>query len=255
MAITISKLKKRKSKNIIKIIYWAIIILLTFWLWNLTIPSIAIWYIWKKTKWDKRKKIIGTVFAVILFVLLTGLCFYFNKSYHSELIDSNTPIQASQTQSFHKEQIQKQSIPDKIESLADFENSQFCRDLKCNKEDSWQLRSGGIYHSYTEIFLGGDKYNYISVGIATENKQATEFELMYFGRELSGLKQSDLEIAYKLLNSIDSTRDINFVKNYIIKNIEKEIFQIKDVSPISWGLFNIYAGKIGQQTISIEKIK
>ena len=116
------------------------------------------------------------------------------------------------------------------------------------------MRSGGVNHSYY-ISLGGDKYNYITVEITIENKQATDFGLMYYDRELSGLRIGDLEIAYKLLNSIDSTRNINSVKNYIIQNIEKEIFQINKVSPISWGLFNIYAGKIGQQIISIERIK
>jgi len=91
--------------------------------------------------------------------------------------------------------------------------------------------------------------------VTIENKQVTGFGLMYFDRELSGLRPGDLEIAYKLLNSIDSTRNIDSVKNYIIQNIEKEIFQIMQVSPISWGIFNVYTGKVGQQIISIKRIK
>lgn len=168
--------------------------------------------------------------------------------------EKNSTSEIDQSQSSHKQQLQKQPVSDKIESLADFENSQFYRDLKCNKEDSWQLNSGGINHYYY-IPLDGDKYNYITVEVVIENKQAIHFGLMYYDRELSGLRSGDLEIAYKLLNSIDSTRNINSVKNYIIQNIEKEIFQINEVSPISWGLFNVYAGKIGQQTISIDRLQ
>ena len=190
--------------------------------------------------------IIGIFSLIIITMIVVGG--------DSEKKESITPIQTSQTQNSQKQQIQKQPISDKIENLTDFENSQFCKDLKCNKEDSWQLNSGGVNHSY-HIPLSSDKYNYITVEITIENKRATDFGLMYYDRELSGLSSDDLEIAYKLLNSIDSTRNIDSVKNYIVQNIEKEIFQINKVSPISWGLFNVYAGKIGQQTISIDRLQ
>ena len=166
--------------------------------------------------------------------------------------------ETSQPQVFQERESQNnqsQSPPEKIETLADFENSQFCRDSKCNEEDSWQLNSGGINHSYAKIPLSGDKYNYITIEVTTKSEQVTGFGLMYFDRELSGLRSGDLEIAYKLLNSIDSTRNIDSIKNYIIQNIEKEVSQINQSSPILWGPFNIYAGKVGQQIISIEKTK
>lgn len=188
---------------------------------------------------------LGMIILIIMIIMILGD----NNNNEKKPVSEIDQPQVSQEQ-----QNQKQPISDKIESLADFENSQFCRDLKCNKEDSWQLHSGGTNHYYY-IPLGDDKYNYITVEIVIENKQAIHFGLMYYDRELSGLRSGDLEIAYKLLNSIDSTHNINSVKNYIIQNIEKEIFQINKVSPTSWGSFNVYAGKIGQQTISIDRLR
>ncbi len=194
-----------------------------------------------KNKWGW---IVGGIILLVVIIVIADE--------NEEKSAPTNQLQFSQEQPSQKNQLQ--SLPDKIETLADFENSQFCRDFKCNKGDSWQLSSGGINHFYS-IPLGGDKYNYITIEIVTENKQVTEFGLMYFDREVSGLSPSDLEIAYKLLNSIDSTDSIDSVKNYIIQNIEQENFQIRQVSPILWGTFNVYAGKIGQQTISIERVK
>lgn len=67
---------KEKQKDISKIVYWAILILLTFWIWYLTIPLIAIWYIWKKTNLEKKKK--WTTTGLILFLLF---CFGIYKIY------------------------------------------------------------------------------------------------------------------------------------------------------------------------------
>jgi hypothetical protein len=194
-----------------------------------------------KNKWTW---IIGGIVLLIIIMISGG---------EEKSVSETSQPQVSQEQQSQNNLLQ--SPPEKIETLTDFENSQFCRDFKCNEEDSWQLNSGGVNHSYAKILLSGDKYNYITVEVTTKNKQVTGFGLMYFDRELSRLSPGDLEIAYKLLTSIDSTRNIDSVKNYIIQNVEKEIFQIKQNSPILWGTFNVYAGKIGQQTVSIERVK
>lgn len=193
-----------------------------------------------KNKWTW---VIGGVILLVIMIASGG---------ENQSMPTTTQSQLSQQQEKQNNQLPS---PEKIETLADFENSQFCRDFKCNEEDSWSLNSGGINHSYAQIFLGGDKYNYITIEVTTKNEQVTGFGLMYFDRELSGLRSGDLEIAYKLLNSIDSTRDIDSIKNYIANGIEKELSQINQSSPISWGSFNIYVGKVGQQIISIERTK
>ena len=170
-----------------------------------------------------KNKWVWVIGGVILLVIIAS-------AGKEQSVPTTVKPQLSQEQ---KNQNTQLPPPEKIETLADFENSQFCRDFKCNEEDSWQLSSGGINHSYAQILLGGDKYNYITIEVTTKNNQVTGFGLMYFDRELSGLRSGDLEIAYKLLNSIDSTRSIDSIKNYIIQNIEKELSQINQSSPIS----------------------
>ncbi len=71
------------SKDFIKVLKWIFIILLgliAVVIWYIAVPVIIIWAIWKKTKWDKKKKIIGTGLALVLIALLLGLNSYINRA-------------------------------------------------------------------------------------------------------------------------------------------------------------------------------
>lgn len=194
-----------------------------------------------KNKWGW---IIGGVVSFVIVVMLTGE----DRKSVSEI--SQLPISQDQPQ------IETHLPSDKIKTLSDFDYSQFCKDYNCKKTDSWALNSGGVNNTYDiQDTNARDKYDYIGIEITTENNLTMNFGLMYFGREDSKLTQNDLQIAYKLFESIDSTQNTNLVKNYVAQNIEKNISQINKAKPIIWGLFNVYAGKIGQQTLSIEKTK
>ncbi len=67
--------------------------------WYISIPAILIWYIWKKSKWSKNKKYIGTVFAIVLFCVLVGFYVYFSRTPSLEIAEPNDgfTIQASET--------------------------------------------------------------------------------------------------------------------------------------------------------------
>lgn len=158
-----------------------------------------------------------------------------------------------EAENMQQDSLQKEPIKytGTIKTLFDFAISPFCQKYICRKEDSWSLHSGGVNHSY-RIPLDGDSYNYLTIEIAVLNDQIKSFGLMYFDRETSGLREGDVEIAYNLLSSINVNENIELVKDYIARNIEREIFQIKQATPIAWSTFNVYAGKVGQQTISIE---
>jgi len=195
-----------------------------------------------KNKWIW---IAGGVIFLTIIIIITGEG---EKKSAPEI--SQLPVSQEQ------QEIETRFPSDKIETLADFERSQFCKDYKCEKRDSWILRSGGVNHSYDILDPNArDEHDYISIEVVIENNQAVGFGLMYFGRETSKLNQDDLKVVYKLLESIDSTQDRSLVRNYIVQNVEKEVFQINQASPITWSSFNVYAGKIGQQTVSIEKIR
>lgn len=169
--------------------------------------------------------------------------------------EAKSPAEVAQSLPAQEEQSEEQTQPlsDTIRTLLDFENSQFCKKYKCKEEHSWNLRSGETSYSYELVSTIRNEYEYVIVDVLTKDNKPIEFGLMYFGREISKLNQEDLQVAYELLSSIDSTQGMGAVKNYIAQNIEKDVFQINRAQPFSWGQLNIYAGKIGQQTISIEK--
>lgn len=85
--------------NLLKLICKILLAVFAIFVWHISIPIILIWYIWKKSKLDKKKKYIGTALAVVLFGLLTGLHSYFNRTpvfTITEPVDGFT-IQASET--------------------------------------------------------------------------------------------------------------------------------------------------------------
>ena len=69
-----------KSKKNIKRIGKVLLAVFAALTWYISIPVVFIWYIWKKSKWNGKRKYIGTVFAVMLLVLFIGLHSHFNRS-------------------------------------------------------------------------------------------------------------------------------------------------------------------------------
>ena len=63
---------KKEEKKTPKWIWWLIglfiLVPIGLLLWFISIPSVIIWYLWKKSKFDKKKKIIGTVIALLFVV-------------------------------------------------------------------------------------------------------------------------------------------------------------------------------------------
>jgi hypothetical protein len=94
-------LESRKTatdyKRVFKIIGGIFLILLSFTYWYLTIPAVAIWYIWKSSKLNTKKKQIATAATVILFLALGGYNAYANRQPSLSINDpkDGTSIQAS----------------------------------------------------------------------------------------------------------------------------------------------------------------
>lgn len=105
--ITNSRAEQKKNRHfmdnrdqvVFKWIGKIILVIIAIYIWYLSIPAILIWYIWKKTKWSKKKKYIGTALSFALFCLLVGLYANITRTPHvtiTEPIDGFT-IQASET--------------------------------------------------------------------------------------------------------------------------------------------------------------
>jgi hypothetical protein len=139
--------------------------------------------------------------------------------------------------------------PTRIETLDDFERSEFFRDYKLRKEDGWKLNTGAYNNSYETLSLSD-----ISIEVQTIENKVVGFGIVFYERD--SLQESDFNFIYKLLQSVDTKGKLDpKIREYIKINAEKHVFQIKQANPTTFGKFKIYAGKVGpEQTISIEKI-
>jgi hypothetical protein len=137
----------------------------------------------------------------------------------------------------------------KIETLSNFESSEFFRRYSLSKGKGWKLRTGEFNNDYNMLALRD-----IIFGVTTLGDEVTGYGIVFYEREWLG----DVELAFvfDLLRAIDSNVKLtSSVKEYIKTNAERSLFQIKEATPITFGKFKIYAGKVGpEQTISIEKV-
>lgn len=72
----IEKPKKELTAKEKQTCFWIFIVIISIWLWYLTIPIIIIWCIWKKTKLNKKKKWIVTSLIISLFIILSSISVY-----------------------------------------------------------------------------------------------------------------------------------------------------------------------------------
>ena len=67
---SIRKVQEESNEKTYKIIGLIIIVILGIIFWYITLPVIIIWYIWKKTKIEKKKKLIISTITIIFLVVL-----------------------------------------------------------------------------------------------------------------------------------------------------------------------------------------
>lgn len=139
--------------------------------------------------------------------------------------------------------------PSRIETLDDFERSEFYRDYKLRKEDGWKLNTGAYNNTYET-----SSFSHVSIEVQTIENKVVGCGIVFYERD--SLQEPDLTFVYKLLQSINTKGKLDpKVRDYIKSNAEKPVFQIKQANPITFDKFKIYAGKVGpEQTISIEKM-
>jgi len=137
----------------------------------------------------------------------------------------------------------------RINTLSDFENSEFCKTYNCAKDRSWDLRSGGTNNVYDNNINPT-----VSFEIVSDNGNVIDAGLMFYYR--NELSDNDLQIVYNFLKSVDTEKDISAIKSYVSTNIEKSVSQIMQATPTTFSSFKVYAGKVGQeQIVHLEKIQ
>lgn len=137
----------------------------------------------------------------------------------------------------------------KVETLADFESSEFYKYYKLRRGDGWKLNTGAYNNTFETSSLP-----HVTIEVQTMDNKVIEFGIIFYERD--SLQDSELNFVNKLLQSIDTKLKLDSkVKEYIKSNVERNVFQIKQATPITFGNLKIYAGKVGpEQSISIEKM-
>lgn len=136
----------------------------------------------------------------------------------------------------------------KIETLADFENTEFAKTYRLRKADGWKLNTGAFNNTYETSALSG-----VSIEVQSVGDRVTGCDLIFDVR--TTLSPADLDFAYKLVQSTDTNTALDpQTKEYIKTNVDKKTAEVKQSKPVVFGGFQIQAGKIGpNQIISIKK--
>ena len=74
------EMKARYKKIKYWYFFWIAIAFISIWWLHLTIPIIIIWYVWKKTKLDKKKKWIATGLAFFLLITMSSIKYYTGRT-------------------------------------------------------------------------------------------------------------------------------------------------------------------------------
>lgn len=67
-------------KKVLKIFGAILLVILSFQFWYITIPGVAIWYLWRKAKFSKKTNIITTASLIVVFAILEGSVSYANRA-------------------------------------------------------------------------------------------------------------------------------------------------------------------------------
>jgi len=142
-----------------------------------------------------------------------------------------------------------EEIPATIESVSDFEESNFCQRYLCELNSSWALSSGGTNYMYTNNIIPT-----VSVEVSVKVGRATHIGLMFFNRKQ--LTESDLQVSYDLLESVDSTADLAEAKIYLLENVENDVPRFETVPTMIFGTYILSAEhykSMGLHSVSLNR--
>lgn len=93
----------KKNKKTLKITKIIILLIIGLWLWYLALPAVAIWYVWKKSKFNKKKKYVFIgIILIASIVMWAGLI---KESEKNNLAPKLTVIEPQNNQSVQTDKI------------------------------------------------------------------------------------------------------------------------------------------------------
>ena len=137
---------------------------------------------------------------------------------------------------------------EEITVLDDFQSSDFFQKYQCKETQSWPLKEGGTNHSYQTTL--GDS---IAFEVSTEGDSIKSLGLTFYDND--ALTKNNFEVIETLLRSINKIDGDDATLSFIRQYIDRNFSQIYEAPSIKYGSFQIWAGKVLQETISIKRIK
>lgn len=136
-------------------------------------------------------------------------------------------------------------VPRVVQSLSEFEESQFCHTYNCRFDDSWSLRRGGITNVY-DVDVSPE----VGVGVSTVSGVPVDFGLMFYDRQR--LSSDDHRLIYSFLSSVYPGIEVGpSIRDFIEENVETDAFQICEAKSVSFGSMRIWVGKVHEQIVHI----
>jgi hypothetical protein len=129
--------------------------------------------------------------------------------------------------------------------LAAFEQSPFCSTYHCEFDSSWALNRGGINNCY-DLSAKPD----VILEVSTLDGIPADYGLTFLYR--LQLSESDVDAVRIFLESIHPGVQVsNAILTAIEANSKIDLFQICEASPIRFGSYRIWAGRVLEPVIHI----
>jgi len=197
--------------------------------------------------WFRRHPILSILLILFLLPIFFGI-----------ITPSSRENVTSQQQG--NRQSEKQPAPAKEEAyipaaLVKFEGTEFCQKYSLMRGSSWDLKSGGVNHTYKT-----DYFDEFSLEIQTKGDRILGYGLSFYNPSPYGylpLTEKEYLFVEDFLTTI-SDRDISSAMTFIKNNVEVPIkdanTSLIETAPYTWGNFYIRARKVGNQVISVDYI-
>lgn len=134
-----------------------------------------------------------------------------------------------------------------LPSLAEFEDSPFCRANGCRHRHNWDLGPGEVNHTF-----GIEANPDVLVEVSTQAGTPVRSALMFFAP--SGPGPEELQLAYSFLSSIHPRATVDAtVRGFVERNITTEQTHLCEADSIPFGTMRIWTGKSVGHTVSIRE--
>jgi hypothetical protein len=141
-----------------------------------------------------------------------------------------------------------------IQTISDFENSEFCRAYQCRPDGEWNLREGGTNHTYK---IAGDSE--LSIEVQSAASRVLGAGLSIDGRSKfddgrTRLKSNDEAFANAFVGAFTGN-ECSEAQRLVIRNLTRSYEQIMQAPAANCGTWEVRAGQILNPVVSLDRVE